>query len=357
MPSPVRRLRIRCVGAVLALATSCLSPARGSGQAAPRPPAAPRALGSYLRDRLGFSADDMARLRQGEAVTRLLPGATPEEVALVGVVQVSAPAGQALERLRRLATTARADGAGRAGVLAAAPSLADLDELTLPPDALGLLRSCSVGACKLKLPPSLIVRARASSLDAPGGAERVNELFREWLLEYVRGYLSRGNGALVVYGDKPEPLALHEGFHDLLAESPYLLEYVPEFHHYLDVFPRGRPPGASDVLYWSLTDFGLRPLLSVTHATFYERAPGSEPRALVAFKQIYASHYFHARLRLLFLADDDGEAGRRGSYLVYLDRSLFDTNLGWLVRGQVEGRLRSNLESRLRSLRDSLNRG
>lgn len=157
----------------------------------------------------------------------------------------------------------------------------------------------------------------------------------------------------MVYDDRRQPLALHEGFHALLAESPYVADHAPEFHHYLDAYPRQPLAGVTDVIYWSVQEFGLRPLTTVTHASVYRRAPGSEPRTVIAMKQIYASHYFHAALQLIEVFEDRSEFGGPRAYLVYLDRSLFDTALGGLTRRTVERRLQGNLASRLNGMRNA----
>ena len=44
---------------------------------------------------------------------------------------------------------------------------------------------------------------------------------------------------------------------------------VPELMAYLNDYPRGRPAGAEDFLYWSVVDFGLKPTIRVNHVIVY----------------------------------------------------------------------------------------
>ncbi len=68
---------------------------------------------------------------------------------------------------------------------------------------------------------------------------------------------------------------------------------------------------------------------------------------------LVVSHYFHAALKLMALVDAE-DANNQSFYLVYLDRSLFDSKIGGIKRRIVENRLRDNLQSRLESIRQHL---
>lgn len=311
-------------------------------------------LSTFLRDRLGFSGSDVSRVERGEVVTRKLDVNGNKEVTVVGVVRIDATAERFLERFRDIESFARTRELTQIRRFGTPPGPEDLAALRLSDDDYDAMRDCRSRDCDVKLSAARIAELRAMDWEAPEHEDRLEELARSWLLEYVRGYLGRGNEALVLYDDRDQPQSLHEGFHALLAESPYVYEYVPELHHYLDEYPNVELPGAEDFLYWAVEDVGLKPITSVTHATIYQRPSGQSPGTLVALKQIYASHYFHAALKLLALVEG---ADSDGFYLVYLDRSLFDTKIGWLQRGTVEGRLRENLESRLEAIRRQLAEG
>ena len=66
-----------------------------------------------------------------------------------------------------------------------------------------------------------IAELRAMDWSAPDHRERLAELARGWLSDYVRGYLEKGNQALVVYDDRDEPQSLGEGFSALDGPEPF----------------------------------------------------------------------------------------------------------------------------------------
>ncbi|MBW2652240.1 MAG: hypothetical protein JRC57_04020 [Deltaproteobacteria bacterium] len=182
----------------------------------------------------------------------------------------------------------------------------------------------------------------------------MTDLFCRDIISYVQNYLKSGNSVLLVYADKKKPMALAEGFDSLLAQASYVYRYIPELHRYLKEFPRSAPPGVDDFLYWSVQDFGKRPTTTITHATIYDLTDGANPDAMIALKQIYASHYFQARFELMALADVPAGAKKPGFYLVYLDRLLFDEDLNWASRKLILKGVRSYVTSWLNVIRKHL---
>ena len=53
---------------------------------------------------------------------------------------------------------------------------------------------------------------------------------------------------------------------------------------------------------------------------------------VIAQKHIFTSHYFFARVEYIALFPDDPSAEQPGTYVVYVDRSLFDDSLGSFKR-------------------------
>ena len=310
----------------------------------------PLSVDTFLRDRLGLSERDARGVAEGAVVVKKLDGATDEEIALAGVVRLRLPAKQVVDRFRDLTTAPRSRGAIQGKRFSMPPVARDLATFAVPSQDRALLRSGRVGKCVLKLPSSVIDSLRRIDWRDAAADSLAATLWRAWLLDYVRDYRARGNAALVVYGDAETPLPLHTGFHALLDESPYLFAYVPALHHYLDEFPARSLPGAEDALYWSTEDAGLRPTTTVTHATVYRPDAGTGIDALIAIKLIYASHYFHAGLSLVTVIDDPSPDGS-GAYVISLERSLFDTRLGGVVRRTAESKLRDDLRSRLEAMR------
>lgn len=139
--------------------------------------------------------------------------------------------------------------------------------------------------------------------------------------------------------------------------SPYLYEFVPEFHWYLQEYPRARLSGTEDFIYWSKEKFGLKPVVSLTHVTIYRRKQGSITNTLIASKGIYASHYFDASLGMTGFVHDEGDAGLPVPYLMYLNRSRADALKGGfsgLKRTIVESRARKGLEENMILMKERL---
>ena len=304
---------------------------------------APPRVDTFLRQELGFSEPNVREVTKGGVVVKKLRGASDEEITLVGVIRLPVPAKAAIELFSN--PTASRRNLSQGGRFSTPPTAGDLATFRVPPDDRDLLRSCRVGECVLKLPASLIDSLRRVDWRSAAADTLAAALWRGWLLDYARGYLARGNAALVVYGDQETPLALHTGFHALLGRSPYLFAYVPTFHHYLEEFPGRALPGAEDALYWSTEDSGLRPVTTMTHVTVY-RPDTAGVAGLIAFKQIYASHYFHAALTHVTVIDDPTPQSP-GAYVIYLERLLFDKKIGGFIRRQAEARLLDDLRARL----------
>ncbi len=307
------------------------------------------AMADFLRDRFGFSDSDVSRVYRGEVVTRKLDSSSDREVALVGVVRVGASRARFVAEFEDVESFMTGEAVVRVGSFGDPPALSDLAALSLSDEDIEALRSCRVGDCDVKLSAERIEQIGSLDWSAPDDRARLERMGRGWLLEYMNDYLRRGNAALVVYDDRDTPQPLHDGFHALLSESQYVLEYAPELHHYLDRYPELLLPEGRDLFFWSVQDVGLKPITTLTHATAFPRSGGGAGVTRIALKQIYASHYFHAALGLMTLVDaaESGES----IYLVYLDRALFDTKIGWPRRGAIEGRLEDRLRGRLGEMR------
>ena len=159
-------------------------------------------------------------------------------------------------------------------------------------------------------------------------------LVRRLLFDYLTAYLQTGNAALIEYHDGGKAVRLADEYRSLLEQSQFLADYAPEFYKYLEELPKASSPNIEEFIYWSKEKFGLKPVISVTHASIY-RNPGSG-RTLIASKQIYASHYFEASLGLTAVVGSLQQS-EPCFYLLYLNRSRSDALHGGfsgLARGQ-----------------------
>ena len=184
--------------------------------------------------------------------------------------------------------------------------------------------------------------------NAPDFIEQANNIARRAIVRYVERYLKGGNKALAEYNDKENSTSIADEFHELLKESHYIFEYLPELHAYLEDFPEKKLPEATSVIYWMKEDFegAKRPILSINHMVF-SKTP-SKRATVIASKQLYASHYYEAALRLTSVVNDSRE-NDPGFYLVYIDRSRLDLlrTIPSFFKRQFENKARDMVQKRM----------
>jgi hypothetical protein len=312
-------------------------------------------LTQFLQNRIALQPAQLAAAEAGHGVVKVLDPPNKREVALFGLVRVDVPKTFCVKRLLDFPTSLRVPGRTRLGIFSDPPAVADVQEFVVSHEDVQELKHCKLRDCQVKLPASLITRVRREiDLSGPGAEDQVSRFARQRMLDYVIAYRTLGNAAMVVYNDTGEVYA-SEAFASLLAESPYVFDYLPAFHEYLKQCPRARPPGITDVLFWSTDQMqGLKPIVSITHLVVYT-PPESPELTVVGAKQIYADHYFEGGLELLMLVDDQG-ANPAKTYLLLLRRCLFDDlpSGGLLnIRGKVIGKLRDQLTAELQRLKTS----
>jgi hypothetical protein len=115
-------------------------------------------------------------------------------------------------------------------------------------------------------------------LDCGQLSRQAETLFKQMLVDYAGSYMSGGNRQLVQYDDQKQPLKLAEDFSALLKESTYVNDYAPELANYIDKFPTVQLPGSTTYIYWSKEQFGIQPVMSMTHVTIYSRKPETEAK-------------------------------------------------------------------------------
>jgi hypothetical protein len=150
--------------------------------------------------------------------------------------------------------------------------------------------------------------------------------------------------------DKKQEKSRAQEYRTLLANSPYLVDYVKEFNDYLAAWPKGKLAGAEDVLYWTKDTFGLKPVVAAYHETFYKSPRG----AMISTKLLGATHFFNAGLELLAgVPTADG----KGLYLLNLYRTRLDPPTGMLagvLMGKVRGGIETGVQENLKRARERL---
>ena len=301
----------------------------------------------------GVRDADLTRLCDGGVITGTLPSSDKHQMTLIGMVKLNSTGAQFAryaEEVERLVATEYVSALGRI-------DLSDIEmALQLYPvmaDDIREVPSCEVGDCDVKLPREVILEMARLDPAASRFEAQVAAMIRDWLYQYVLSYRNSGNAVLVEYADKDPPQSLHDGFGRLTADAQVLAYRVPSLHDYLNGIVDQPPNGARESFIWSVERFGMRPLTTVTQGVVYRDSTTVNSDVWVAMKLLYASHYLHASLRLMRVMEDPASA-EPVSYLVCVDRLLFDAKVGGIKRAIVKRRLRSHLAERMQAIRDSV---
>lgn len=308
---------------------------------------------TFLKSHVDFSDKDVERVHQGEIVVKSLKTRERSEVAVFGVVRIPGNVADILSLVDDVEEYAD-ENTTRIGRLSETPRLEDFALLSLPEQDVESLRKCKPGDCDIKLSANAIERLQAEiDWSAPDHAERANALFRRVLLDYVLDYQARGNAALMVYAHDKEPAPLADSFAALLGDSPYLYEYVPESHSYLESYPAARPANARDFFFWSIEDFGLKPTIRLMHVTILQGGEGGAARLLVLTKLLYASHYYRGYLGVSSLEAGVGPEAGGEQFVLGLDRTSSDGMsglVGRVARSKLQNGMRDRMQAWLQAL-------
>lgn len=287
---------------------------------------------TFLQSAFRFSDSEFAAMERGEVVVKIFEMPSVEnEVGAFGVVQLNVPKELFVEQFRDIVSFTKSPEVRAIAKFSTPPRLEDLQDLTLSDQVVAMLKTCEPGSCKVKMDARMMQRFRDEiEWNAPNYHEQATQLMKQMLLDYVTRYLKEGDSALGQYDDQKEPLRIEDAFHGVLENSTYLKEYVPELLAYLEDFPNGQLPHVENFLYWSIEQFGLRPVINLYHITIYTRERNGTNDVFITSKQIYASHYFEIAFAFTAFVDEVGGMPPAKSYLMYLNRSRFDNLYGGL---------------------------
>jgi hypothetical protein len=319
-------------------------------------PAAPADPLAFLRETGGFVAEDLALLERGQPVARVLH-TDRREVAVVGAVRIHAPVDRILAHYRDVSLLGRSTVVEQVGTFSSPPRPSDLDTLVMEDYDLQTIRECTPGDCGVRLSAADMERfTRDVNWNAADWRTAAGNTWRRMLAEYAAGYLSRGKSSLSEYRNKDVPLSVAQELDLLFDEAVFFNSAAPAFMQYVRNFPGGRLEGTDQLLYWTKDDFGIRPVFSITQLLLH-KAPAGQPRsaplALVAAKQIYATHYFDGGLGLTAAyAHPSG-----GVYLIAENRARTRSLTGFMrgfARSAVRKGSREAMEKVLRSTKNAL---
>lgn len=320
---------------------------------------------------LGFQSPSLTKLlREGGAseqeaervahsrnsFARALPHIQDGEVALMGAVSIPVPLDFFVERFREVETFRKGPGVLGVGKIGYPARGADIENLHLDSKTLQTLRTCRLGKCGVKLSSEMMDTLRRLP-DGHGRTSGFDSAFRELLFTYLKRYQEEGTAAMIAYADSDPPVESSKVFLALLGQFEWLKEYSPELY---DVLRKSLPKDSSDVeqfFYWSKDDFGLKPVITMTHVLTSSGLLAGKRWMVAASKQIYADHYLEGSLGLTLAVDESPDAGHPAIVVAYVNRSQTDGLRGWLAsiqRAIVERRARKGLADRLSQMKNEL---
>jgi hypothetical protein len=308
-------------------------------------------MNKVLTQGAGFTAEDLKSLEAGETIVKQLEEKDPREVAFSGVIKLDAPRDIVFEAFRRAIETQEKKIATERGGFSDLPEAKDLSTLKITRSEIGALSSCKVGECEWSLSEEMIDRlAKEVNWESSEGRQKANELLKTMLAEYTADYLKRGDSALMVYRDDPEPLSLQDEQRALLDKLLWIDDFAPEFKEYLREFPSRRLEGVDGFVSWSNVKIGLKPVIVDTHTIFYKKEESGVPQAFIISKQIYASHYFHSSLALTAITSFPKDGGGFETYVFFVSHSragALTGTLGQIARVAVDGEAENKLTGAL----------
>jgi len=190
-------------------------------------------LQNYFRDSIGLSQEQIADIRNGKAVAKVLKSRTPAEIFVFGAVYIKATpdnyvklAGD-FDRLRKLPEFLAI------GKFSDPPRAADLEGFKFDSDDIKSLKECKPGDCDVQMPAEAIENIHKSINWSAPPAEldrQVSQHLHERVIEGLRAYQRDGNQALGVYVDKENPTNVPKQFEYMLSYAKALPKYLPDFH-------------------------------------------------------------------------------------------------------------------------------
>lgn len=312
----------------------------------------------FFRDYVGLKEDQVAEIRNGKAVAKVIESRTPDEVFVFGSVYVRSTPEKYLKFASEIEELRKLPSYLAIRKFSDPPQLSDFEGFTLEPEDVKQLKDCEPGHCEVQLPTEAMDAFKQSvNWSAPDTASQVNRLGQKMALEALQGYIQGGNTALGTYRDKHHPAVVADTFRSLLSRSKALPVYLPELDRYLLDYPEAPSENIQSEFYWEKVNFGLKPTLRIVQAIVYRGPHPTDPAYAIAEKQLYASHYFETALDLTVCVRGQDNPGRPGFYVITLKGSQQAglTGLkGGIVRKVAVDKTRSSLERALGAIKQKL---
>jgi hypothetical protein len=315
-------------------------------------------LQDYFKNAIGLSPEQIADIRGGKAIAKVLESRTPEEIFVFGAVYVNGSPESYLrfatdfDRLRQLPEFLEIRK------FSDPPQVRDLEGFTFDSDDIKALKECKPRHCDVQLPAQAMENIQQSiNWDAPDLDQQVNKLLQQRAIERLHEYRRIGNQALGSYHDKNHPTDVQKQFEYMLSYTRVLPEYLPDFHRYLLAYPNASSPNIEDTFYWAKVKFGLKPTLRVVQVVTMRGQSAKEPAYAIAEKQLYSSHYFETALDLTFCIRGSDNPKQPGFYLIKemgSEQAGLTGVKGSIVRKVAVGRTAGSLQKSLATIKSIL---
>jgi hypothetical protein len=315
-------------------------------------------LQDYFKNSIGLSQEQIADIRGGKSVGKVMKSRTPDEIFVWGAVYVKASPESYVQFASDFDRLGKLPEFLAIRKFSNPPEVADLGGFTFDGDDIKDLKECKPSHCEVQLPAQAIEHFQQSiDWNAPDVDRQVNQLLHQRAIERLQEYQSKGNAALGLYHDKGNPTDVSKQFEYMLSYSQVLPKYVPDFHRYLLAYPDARPEHTEDMFYWAKVKFGLKPTLRVVHVITMRGTSAGKPACAIAEKQLYSSHYFETALDLTFCVPDPDNPEQPGFYLIKAmgsEQAGLTGVKGSIVRKVAVGRTASSLEKSLVAIKNIL---
>jgi hypothetical protein len=328
-----------------ALAVLAAAPPGASGPA-------PRDL---LREVAGVTNAEWDAIERGEPVAKVLETDT-REIAVAGGIKIRGSLDALIQRYRDIASLRKGAIVLDADRFSVPPAPADLQRVPLDDYNLDL-RDCHAGDCRVRLSADDVARFRREvRWSSPDWRRQSTVLWHQVLAAHAAAYAAQGRTALPTYVNKHERLSVASEYSQLLARFGFLAAYSPDFHRYIQELGPRLPSGADQMLYWTKEDFGVRPVVRISHQVTLKLPTGI---ALVAINQVYADHYLDAALSVAVAMQTSAAGSPPQFHMVVVNRARTRSLTGFLrrfVRSTVQGRSRDAMRKILTSTKTALER-
>lgn len=314
---------------------------------------AAQAPDAYLRGTIDLSAGEIERIDSGQFVVTTLNGRDGREVVTFGAVRIGRPPDAVLTYLGGVDALRQGASVEQLGVMQTPPRAEDLATFTLDPRTVSSLEHCRPGRCDVQLPRWAIARfQREVPWRTPGALAVVHRVARNLAFETLSAYLRGGHASLSPYEDKSPPTSPSVEYGRLLASAEFLPAPLAALRRSVDGFPHRDTPGVRHRFFWTVADFGLKPMFRLSHMAIASGPalddPAGQLAGAVATVQLMSTHYFSSTLEWHFLVRDRDDPS--ACYLYYLARSWAPglTGIrGRLSRFSARSRTRESIETYL----------